>query len=267
MMTIGDFSRATHLSAKTLRFYHRAGLLTPARVDPANGYRRYSAEQITDAQIIRQFRALDMPVQLIGEVLAAHGPDRNALITAHLARLQAQLEQTRAAVAGLQSLLLPPPDALTVTHRSVPATPALVIRATIDLADLGTWYAEATRELARVLREAAIQPAGPRGGSWGTELFLHERGSAALFVPVPADARLPGAPDRARIELLPAVDLAVATHRGSDDTILQVYGALGDYVTRHELSIDGPIRESYLEEPVDGMGSTEIGWPIFRTGR
>ena len=43
MMTIGDFSRATRLSAKTLRFYHRVGLLAPAQVDPGNGYRMYSA--------------------------------------------------------------------------------------------------------------------------------------------------------------------------------------------------------------------------------
>lgn len=37
-MTIGDFSRATRLTAKTLRFYHQVGLLEPARVDPVNGY-------------------------------------------------------------------------------------------------------------------------------------------------------------------------------------------------------------------------------------
>jgi DNA-binding transcriptional MerR regulator len=266
-MTIGDFSRATRLSAKTLRFYHRVGLLEPARVDPGNGYRIYSADQIIDAQVIRHFRSLDMPVPLIGEVLAAAGTERTRLIAGHLARLQTQLDETRAAVAGLQGLLAPSPTALTVTHRSVPAMPALVIRDTIDLSDLGHWYTAASRELATLQRVTGLEPAGPRGGLWDTELFLHERGTAALFVPV-ASVTAPAANlGRAGVEILPAVDLAVATHRGSDDTIAAVYAALGEHVARHELSVPGPIQEIYLEEPVGGVGTTEIGWPIFRTGR
>jgi DNA-binding transcriptional MerR regulator len=55
-LTIGDFSRATHLSVKTLRHYHRVGLLAPADVDAGNGYRRYTAGQIPAAQVIRRFR-------------------------------------------------------------------------------------------------------------------------------------------------------------------------------------------------------------------
>jgi hypothetical protein len=33
-LTIGDFAQITHLSVKTLRHYHEAGLLEPAEVDP-----------------------------------------------------------------------------------------------------------------------------------------------------------------------------------------------------------------------------------------
>ena len=41
-LSIGDFSRITHLSVKTLRRYHEAGLLQPAEVDPHTGYRYYA---------------------------------------------------------------------------------------------------------------------------------------------------------------------------------------------------------------------------------
>ena len=266
VMTIGDFSRATRLSAKALRFYHQAGLLEPARVDPVNGYRLYAPEQIADAQVIRRLRALDMPVELVRDVLATSDvAERNALIAAHLVRMETELERTRAAVASLRGLLEQPCTPLEVEHRSVPPTLALVIRETIDLDELSDWYTAATAELAA----ADIRRTGPRGGLWSTELFLDERGSAALFVPVaaaPDDDRSLG---RARVETLPAVDLAVATHRGSDETMAQTYGALGDYVTRHELSVAGPIREAYLREPAtDGSGAvTEVGWPIFRATR
>ena len=49
VLAIGEFSRVTHLSVRTLRRYHDAGLLEPARVDEASGYRYYSAEQIPAA--------------------------------------------------------------------------------------------------------------------------------------------------------------------------------------------------------------------------
>ena len=275
-MTIGDFSRATRLSAKALRFYRQMGLLEPAWVDPVNGYRVYRVGQISDAQVIRDFRSLQMPVDLIREVLAAEDiTARNALIATHLAQMEAQLEQTRAAVASLRGLLTPGIAPLSVVFRSVPAIPALVIRETIDLADLGPWYTEATRELEDVAASTAVRAAGPRGGIWETALFLDERGPAALFVPITPGPDYLGpdhlgpdhlGPGRVRVEVLPAVDLAMATHRGTDDTIGAVYAALGAYVTEHGLGIDGPIRELYLEEtPVDdGSAVTEIGWPISR---
>jgi DNA-binding transcriptional MerR regulator len=85
-LTIGNFSCATHLSVKTLRHYHRVGLLVPADVDVDTGYRRYTTDQIPTAQVIRRFRDLDMPLDEIHAVLEA--PDlrtRNELISAHLA--------------------------------------------------------------------------------------------------------------------------------------------------------------------------------------
>ena len=96
---MGDFSRATHLSIKTLRHYHQVGLLEPTAVNPDTGYRYYSAGQIPSAQVIRRLRDLEMPVADVKAVLAApDAPARNPLITAHLSRLEAELAQTRAAV-------------------------------------------------------------------------------------------------------------------------------------------------------------------------
>ncbi len=58
LVPIGDFSRMTHLSVKALRFYHDQGLLEPARIDPATGYRFYDPRQVPVAQVIRRFRDL-----------------------------------------------------------------------------------------------------------------------------------------------------------------------------------------------------------------
>src|ERR1700682_5725592 len=101
-VTIGDFSRASHLSVKTLRHYHEVGLLEPSEIDPDNGYRYNSEDQIPVAQVIRRLRALQMPVAEVKSVLAASDSEaRNQLIVEHLDRLELELVQTRTAVGGL----------------------------------------------------------------------------------------------------------------------------------------------------------------------
>ena len=46
LLTIGEFSRMTHLSVKALRHYHDVGILEPAAIDPYSGYRSYAADQV-----------------------------------------------------------------------------------------------------------------------------------------------------------------------------------------------------------------------------
>ncbi len=91
-LSIGDFSRITHLSVKTLRRYHEAGLLEPAEIDPSSGYRYYTSAQVPTAQVIRRFRDLGMPVREVGEIVRTEDPEaRSALIARHLERLEGQL--------------------------------------------------------------------------------------------------------------------------------------------------------------------------------
>ena len=125
-LAIGDFSRATHMSIKTLRHYHRVELLEPADVDEFTGHRRYTPDQIPTAQVIKRFRDLDMPIEDIRRVLAA--PDvatRNRLIAGHLDRLEAGLARTQQAVGSLRDLLDHPQDAVRadISHRSVAPGP------------------------------------------------------------------------------------------------------------------------------------------------
>jgi DNA-binding transcriptional MerR regulator len=164
-LTVGDLSRATHLSVKTLRHCHQVGLLEPAAVNPDTGYRYYSAGQIPTAQVIRRLRDLEMPVADVKAVLAA--PDAaagNALIAAHLGRLEAELAQTRAAVESLHNLLAPPGGTAAIEHRSVPAAAAAAIGAVVDRADVLAWWQGALGELQAAVRAQGLPATGPAGG-------------------------------------------------------------------------------------------------------
>lgn len=50
MLTIGEFSRICRVSTKTLRYYETMGLLQPWLVNPATGYRFYTADQFGTMQ-------------------------------------------------------------------------------------------------------------------------------------------------------------------------------------------------------------------------
>src|ERR1700728_2611428 len=62
LMPIGEFSERSGLSAKRLRTYAAEGLLAPAAVDPASGYRYYSPVQLADAWVIDALRQVGVPL-------------------------------------------------------------------------------------------------------------------------------------------------------------------------------------------------------------
>jgi DNA-binding transcriptional MerR regulator len=265
-LTVGDFSRATHLSVKTLRHYHQVGLLEPAAVNPDTGYRYYSAHQIPTAQVIRRLRDLEMPVADVKAVLAA--PDaaaRNALIAAHLGRLEAELAQTRTSVESLRTLLAPPDGPARIERRSVPAVAAAAIEAVVDRADFLAWWQGALGELRATVRAHGLAATGPGGGVFASELLQQDRGQATVFIPVPGPVRPVG---RVTSLVIPAAELAVISHYGSLADADLSYAKLGSYAATHEISIDGPLREYYLrgaaDTPDEAEWRTEIGWPIFR---
>jgi DNA-binding transcriptional MerR regulator len=265
-LTVGDFSRATHLSVKTLRHYHQVGLLEPAAVNPDTGYRYYSAGQIPAAQVIRRLRDLEMPVADVKAVLAAPDADaRNSLIAAHLSRLEAELAQTRAVVESLRILLQPPDGPAAIEHRSVPATAAAAIGAVVDRADVLAWMQGALGELRAAVRAQGLHATGPSGGVFASELFQQDQGQATMFVPVAGPVRPIG---RVTSVVVPAAELAIICHHGSLADADLSYAKLGSYATTHEISIDGPLREYFLrgagDTPDEAEWRTEIGWPIFR---
>ena len=59
---------------------------------------------------------------------------------------------------------------------------------------------------------------------------------------------------------------------GIMDVLNLAHGSLfmsGAYVAAHELGVEGPVRETYLETSTTGSPDvvTEVGWPIFRATR
>jgi DNA-binding transcriptional MerR regulator len=267
LVSIGDFSRMTHLSIKALRFYHDQGLLEPARIDPFTGYRFYEPGQVPVAQVIRRFRDLGMPLDQVRTVLQA--PDvetRTKEIISHLTAMEAKLAEMQMSVASLRALLEGAPVGPAVEFRSIPATPVLAVRDTVTAEESWTWGTGAFEEIYGRIGAAGLSPAGPGGALFPAGFFELERAELTAFVPVNDVSPAAG---RVRPLTIPGVEAAVMLHSGPLGDIDQTYGHLGTVVAERAIGVDGPIREYYLSpltEPTPAEDQrTEICWPVFHT--
>jgi len=100
-MTIGELARRANVNPRTLRYYERIGVLTPATRTPA-GYRLYTEQDASRLAFIRRAQALGLSLAEIADIIAVRdagiAPCRHvravaqakvAVLDAHIAELQA----------------------------------------------------------------------------------------------------------------------------------------------------------------------------------
>lgn len=65
MYRIGEFSKITNLSIRTLRYYNDIGLLIPEEVDLFTNYRYYGKRNLEDVKIIEELKAVGFTLEEI----------------------------------------------------------------------------------------------------------------------------------------------------------------------------------------------------------
>src|SRR3954471_21237732 len=99
-LTISEAAQASGLTAHTLRYYERAGLLDPVgRV--AGGHRRYAEEDLARITFLTKLRATGMPIRQVREYaeLLREGEGNEAR---RLALLEAHRDAVRARMAEME---------------------------------------------------------------------------------------------------------------------------------------------------------------------
>ncbi len=119
MRGIGRLARDSGLTVSALRFYDGAGVLVPARVDPHSNYRWYSDEQVVVARLVARLRRVGMPLAEIRRAVEHRGDPAvvDAVLQAHLSRLEDGLADARRELLAARSLLAqePPMSGITTT--------------------------------------------------------------------------------------------------------------------------------------------------------
>ena len=74
LLTIGEAARLVGVTPKTVRHYHKVGLMAePARSE--GGYRLYGAQDLLRLQRIRRLRSLGLSLKQVGSVLGEPGSE------------------------------------------------------------------------------------------------------------------------------------------------------------------------------------------------
>jgi DNA-binding transcriptional MerR regulator len=116
LLPIGRFAREAGLTIGALRHYDEEGVLVPADVDPATGYRRYRRDQLQVARAVAALRDLELSLPAIRALLGADEPGARAtILRAERVRLEARTARLQRALHRLHML------SLTADERAVTA--------------------------------------------------------------------------------------------------------------------------------------------------
>jgi DNA-binding transcriptional MerR regulator len=245
--TIGEFSRLSRLTVTTLRHYDEIGLLPPAEVDRATGYRYYDDEQLPTALHLGVLRSTGAPLADLLELVG----DRLTLAEV-LERQRRRVEAARAEqerrLALLDELARDPADEPVVEEVVLrPRNVAVLARAARwDGAERTTRHALA-RLLVR-LRQRGIEPSPPHGALFPVDPAVELTVVAYTGVDAGTDldvVELPGGP-------------AVRTaHVGSRGLLPYAYRTLLVAVASRGLVTCGRVREEY-HDPGRGPPRTDL---------
>src|SRR5262245_16954084 len=104
LLKIGDFSRLSHVSIKTLRYYDEIGLLSPSQVDQFTNYRYYAIEQLAQIHRIMALKDLGLSLEQIRQMLDTElsREQLQGMFTLREAQLRQQVYATKARLTQVQ---------------------------------------------------------------------------------------------------------------------------------------------------------------------
>jgi len=250
MFTIGEFSKITGLTVKTLRFYHEKGLLAPATVDQASGYRYYDQRNVETARVIVALRELEFSLEDIAEILADCRADEDMLrfLERQKTSIGERIGRLTGAIGQIDQLIQQERGAREAEKMSAASfeiqekvvEPVLVagVRMKGRYSDCGQGFAMLGKRLGRHIA--------------GTPLCLYYDGEYreddADFepcMPIRGKAQVEGV----SVRQLPGGRCVALVHRGPYEELGRSYARALRYTKEHGYEVQLPTREVYLKGP------------------
>lgn len=92
MLSIGEFSNICKVSAKTLRYYEKIGLILPNEINVENGYRYYSIEQLETMLLIERLKSYQFSLEEIKSIIQSN-TSQDELLHMKLLKKKKEIQQ------------------------------------------------------------------------------------------------------------------------------------------------------------------------------
>ncbi|MGW7751006.1 MerR family transcriptional regulator [Streptomyces violaceusniger] len=271
MFTIGDFARHGRVSVRMLRHYDATGLLRPAHVDPATGYRYYAAAQLSRLNRVIALKELGFTLQQVRDIVDEKvGTEelrgmlrlRRAELEATVAAVAARLVQVEARLRSIESEgHMPTNDVVIKEIRAVRVAELTATATGFDPRDIGSVITPLYDELFRRLDAAGITPTGP--GVAYYEDAPEGGGAITVHAAVQVSAPLRDGEDLRILDLPPVDRAATIVHRGPMDAVVPTAQALAHWIDGNGYRSSGYPREVNLECPENrDEWVTELQTPV-----
>jgi len=259
MFGIGQFAQFAKVSVRTLRHYDDVGLLRPASVDPATGYRSYAAAQLRSLNRILVLKDLGFTLVEITRIIEAGVSNDELVGMLRLRRAeaerQAEAEQLRLTrVAARIDILTGAPHMndidTAIVIKTLDATRVAIASETADGfdAEFGPIFGRLYPKLFATLEREGTSPAGPTYGLYDERSDGQIEVIAGVVI-APTDTI---DADGVSTRDLPAAERAATlVHHGSMDTIVDSYSLLERWMEATGEQPVGFSREVYLDCPED----------------
>jgi len=100
---IGEFSKMSKTTVKTLRYYDEVGLLKPEEIDHFTGYRIYTTDQLVELHRIQELRQIGLSINEIIVILS--GQDYEPILQKRKAELISELNEGRIQLSRIEFIL------------------------------------------------------------------------------------------------------------------------------------------------------------------
>lgn len=104
LLTVGQVARQLGVSVRTLHFYDEVGLAEPS-ARSHSGYRLYTTADLARLDQVVRYRRLEIPVELVADLLAGSAADRARLLGEHRRAVAARLSELERLVVAIDQIM------------------------------------------------------------------------------------------------------------------------------------------------------------------
>lgn len=280
LFKIGDFSKISQVSIKTLHHYDDLGLLKPARVDRETNYRYYSLEQLPQLNRILALKDLGFSLEQICSLLKEPLPtaELRGMLRLKQAELQqlVQREQSRLTriEARLRQIELEDEQqpAYDIALKSLPVQTIICSRMLIPASEeIGPRCEALTIRMYHLIEQMQLRITGPMSTIYYDEVITGQEQDRDLEMAIVIDhealtRQLPASSEIKIRALHEETLVASLIHSGNYDGLWHAYGFMLAWIEQNGYQRSGPFRFVYLRTPRDAPLEpiTEVQFPISR---